>query len=73
VGADRPPLRFFTIFCPSLHTTGEISVPTHLGDLATGIDAGEIDGPGWLATGIDVGEIDGPWWSVSHRGTAGGL
>src|SRR5262245_27415102 len=25
VGADRPPLRFFTIFCPRLNTTGELS------------------------------------------------
>jgi hypothetical protein len=26
VGADRPPLRFFTIFCPRFNTTGELSV-----------------------------------------------
>src|SRR5262249_22318801 len=25
VGADRPPLRFFTIFCPRFNTTGELS------------------------------------------------
>src|SRR5215467_12854626 len=26
VGADRPPLRFFTIFCPRFNTTGELSI-----------------------------------------------
>src|SRR5262249_12566059 len=30
VGADRPPLRFFTIFCPRFDTTGELSTLSSL-------------------------------------------
>src|SRR2546421_5870421 len=30
VGTDRPPLRFFTIFCPRFNTTSELSVLSSL-------------------------------------------
>src|SRR6266478_5790443 len=43
VGADRPPLRFFTIFCPRFNTTGELSSISSL----VSIGAVGIHGPPW--------------------------
>jgi hypothetical protein len=94
VGADRPPVRLPTIFCPRFEPTGELSGLSSL----VSIGVVGIQGQPWprseptrmvsasqlralnrllaealgdLAIGIDAGEIDGPVWSVSDRGTAG--
>src|SRR5262245_603094 len=86
VGADRPPVRFPTIFCPRSKITSELygAVGIH------GQPWPEVSRPVWpqragqlralnrlraealptLPLGIDAGEIDGP---VSDRGTAGAL
>src|SRR5215475_6671281 len=68
VGADRPAVRFPTIFCPRFKITGELSVfsslvsigavGTHTSESAQGPEPPARRSPRDLATGIDAGEID---------------
>src|SRR6516162_4514764 len=69
VGADRPPLRFSTIFCPCAKTTSELSIISSLVSIGAASGGRSAQSP----EPIDAGEIDGPVWSVSDRGMAGAL